>query len=659
MKFRFQIFTSLLIIVAVLMTPTVETFAAACLSGFVKDKAGNPVAGGDIDVIVASTGLKLITPGDNTDLNGYYSICVLPGLYHVTYAPPDSSHLLGAKIFNVDLTDNQPQAFNITLDSGLSISGRITDPLGQPVVDADIDVDSIGGGRVYTPSDNSVIPSGAYWIVVPPGLFRVRYDSPVGSRLRGQELDSVNISRDTVIDILLPEGWLLSGRVTNSSGLPLTKVEIGLRDAVTGEKLFVSNKKTDSVGLYQVAVPTGLFALRFAGPSGSNLIGAKTDSVDIFSDMVWDQVLLEGIVLTVRVEDELGVPVQGADIDLKLTSTGEKLFTPNDRTDKSGVAAVAVPPDIYLLQVDPPTGSSFDQMIIPSLILTNDTTVTVTLPTVTRLNISGRVVGPDGFGVFGVQLNLFSALTGRKAYLVNNLTDSSGDFSLAAPEGEFDLTVAPPAGSRLVGQKILGLSFIVDSQLDEISLAEGFLISVSVIDDLSLPVVGVDLDLVNRATGVELFTPRDNTDENGRAVVAVDSGVYTIMLEPTPESGLSLLIVDRVSLFKDTLLTFLLGASLPGNVPANFKLGQNYPNPFNAATIIPVTLVTGSYLTVEIFNNLGQKVRTIENRHREAGVYNLSWNSTDFSGAKVASGIYFYRVKTPLGTDTRQMILIR
>ena len=659
MKFRYQILISLITILTVLTIGTFEIFAAACISGLVKDKAGNPVANGDIDIIVASTGVKLITPGDNTDINGYYSICVLPGIYHVTYAPPDSSHLLGHKILNVDLTDNQPQAINITLDSGLSISGRITDPLGQPVVDADIDVDSIAGGRVYTPNDNSAIPSGSYWIVVPPGLFRVRYDSPVGSRLRGQELDSVNISSDTVIDIVLPEGWLLSGQVTNSSGLPLAQVEIGLRDALTGEKIFISNKDTDTTGLYQVVVPTGLFELRFAGPPGSSLIGAKTDSVDVFSDMIWDQVLLEGIVLTVQVENELGVPIKGADIDLKLTATGEKLFTPNDRTDKSGVAAVAVRPDIYLLQIDPPPGSSYDQMIIPNLILTNDTTVTVTLPTVTRLNISGRVVGPEGFGVLGVQLNLFSALTGRKVYLVNNLTDSSGDFSLAVPEGEFDLTVAPPKGSRLVGQKILGLSFTVDSQLDEISLAEGLLISVSVIDDLSLPVAGVDLDLVNRATGEELFTPRDNTDENGRAVVTVDSGVYTIMLEPIPESGLSLLIVDGVSLFEDTLLTFLLGSALPGAVPANFELGQNYPNPFNAATIIPVTLVTGSYLTVEIFNNLGQKVRTIENRHREAGVYNLSWDSTDFSGAKVASGIYFYRVKTPFGTDTRQMILIR
>ncbi|MCH9031290.1 MAG: carboxypeptidase regulatory-like domain-containing protein, partial [candidate division Zixibacteria bacterium] len=68
-----------------------------CLTGIVRDASGVPVVGGDLDFDNALTGQRLVTLGDNTGAGGFYSVCVLPGLYHVSFEPPLLSRLVGKR----------------------------------------------------------------------------------------------------------------------------------------------------------------------------------------------------------------------------------------------------------------------------------------------------------------------------------------------------------------------------------------------------------------------------------------------------------------------------------------------------------------------------------------------------------------------------------
>ncbi|MEW6413515.1 MAG: FlgD immunoglobulin-like domain containing protein [Candidatus Zixiibacteriota bacterium] len=95
-------------------------------------------------------------------------------------------------------------------------------------------------------------------------------------------------------------------------------------------------------------------------------------------------------------------------------------------------------------------------------------------------------------------------------------------------------------------------------------------------------------------------------------------------------------------------------------LPDKFNLRQNYPNPFNPATTIVFELPHGCEVSLEIHNILGQKVRTLLSRTRlAAGSHSMEWDGTDGAGQEVASGIYFYTLKTEENTAHRKMLLVR
>lgn len=97
-------------------------------------------------------------------------------------------------------------------------------------------------------------------------------------------------------------------------------------------------------------------------------------------------------------------------------------------------------------------------------------------------------------------------------------------------------------------------------------------------------------------------------------------------------------------------------------VPRTFALAQNYPNPFNAGTVIPVNLRTQSprHLRLEIFDILGRRIRTVQDRMIEPGRHEFAWDGVDDRGRPVASGVYLYRVQiSGAPSQTRRMVLLR
>ncbi|MCK5087463.1 MAG: T9SS type A sorting domain-containing protein, partial [Melioribacteraceae bacterium] len=86
---------------------------------------------------------------------------------------------------------------------------------------------------------------------------------------------------------------------------------------------------------------------------------------------------------------------------------------------------------------------------------------------------------------------------------------------------------------------------------------------------------------------------------------------------------------------------------------------QNYPNPFNPSTTISYTLPRTSMVSVKIYDVLGREVMTLLNEVQNRGVYDVVWKGTNNYGAKVGSGIYFYRVETDKIAQVMKMILLK
>lgn len=94
--------------------------------------------------------------------------------------------------------------------------------------------------------------------------------------------------------------------------------------------------------------------------------------------------------------------------------------------------------------------------------------------------------------------------------------------------------------------------------------------------------------------------------------------------------------------------------------PDDFVLAQNYPNPFNPTTTINFTLPLNKVISLDIYNSLGQKVRTLINNERyTAGTHNLQWDATDQNGRKVASGVYIYKLTFGNFSKSQKMTLLR
>jgi WD40 repeat protein len=88
-------------------------------------------------------------------------------------------------------------------------------------------------------------------------------------------------------------------------------------------------------------------------------------------------------------------------------------------------------------------------------------------------------------------------------------------------------------------------------------------------------------------------------------------------------------------------------------------LGQNYPNPFNPETWIPYQLADDSEATIGIYNAEGQLIRKLDLSNKKAGNYKAHWDGKDERGQAVASGVYFYILKTGNFSDIKKMVILR
>jgi len=91
-----------------------------------------------------------------------------------------------------------------------------------------------------------------------------------------------------------------------------------------------------------------------------------------------------------------------------------------------------------------------------------------------------------------------------------------------------------------------------------------------------------------------------------------------------------------------------------GSLPNLTRLNQNYPNPFNASTLIKYELHQQSNVRINIYDILGRKIATIQDRLQPAGNHQVIWNAED-----VSSGVYFYKIQAGDYTETKKMIFLK
>ena len=99
--------------------------------------------------------------------------------------------------------------------------------------------------------------------------------------------------------------------------------------------------------------------------------------------------------------------------------------------------------------------------------------------------------------------------------------------------------------------------------------------------------------------------------------------------------------------------------SIQYGTPVEAQLRGNYPNPFNPSTTISYTVGTPGWVTLKVFNTLGQEVATLVDGYQEVGEQSAVWNGANESGQAVSSGLYFYRLTAGPVVQSGRMILAK
>ncbi len=136
--------------------------------------------------------------------------------------------------------------------------------------------------------------------------------------------------------------------------------------------------------------------------------------------------------------------------------------------------------------------------------------------------------------------------------------------------------------------------------------------------------------------GIDFFGLGTNINDlvasNGELYAATDAGVWEWPISDT---------IDAIN-------------TIHTSTPSGYRLNQNYPNPFNPTTMIRYRLPKPGYVSLIVYNLLGQKVETLIEENQSAGIH-----AVVFDASSLASGMYFYRLISGNFNRTKKMVLIR
>jgi hypothetical protein len=115
------------------------------------------------------------------------------------------------------------------------------------------------------------------------------------------------------------------------------------------------------------------------------------------------------------------------------------------------------------------------------------------------------------------------------------------------------------------------------------------------------------------------------------------------------------ILSDDIDFWSDSINVIITGiAKNETNIPKEYILKQNYPNPFNPTTNINFSIPRSEFVTLKVYNILGEEVATLVSEKLSVGSYQYEWNASS-----LASGVYLFRIEAGDYIESRKMVLMR
>ena len=221
---------------------------------------------------------------------------------------------------------------------------------------------------------------------------------------------------------------------------------------------------------------------------------------------------------------------------------------------------------------------------------------------------------------------------------------------------------------------------------DVLSVQGGMTVDVPIVLNTTNPLAGIQISLNYDSDSMTPGEPITTERSAGMSVAHnIDSGTVLLLVYDVagktigPGSGPVLHIPFTISqkaegpreiVFREVILADEQANAVPTEVksahitiekalPTEYALVQNFPNPFNPETVIEYQLPEDSYVTITIYNVLGQEIRRLVDERMPGGFYTVVWDGTNGLGEYVASGIYFFRMQAGDFISVRKMMMLK
>ena len=412
-------------------------------SGTVSDAQGNPIEAVDLNVYEQNTGIRLFTPGDNTDVDGFYEIVLPAGLFRVAYryrGSDQNARYVPVEYENVSI--NSDTNLDVTMLEGFFITGTVLNPDNGPVMGADLDArDLATGSKIYTPNDNTD-GNGDYNLIVPPGSYEINVAPLPSDHLLPGVVNNFVVNSDVALNFNLEWGLLVSGTVRDPNNNVVFNVNIDVQDVITEMDLYTPWDRTDSNGVYQVVVPAGTYNFEFKpAVVPPYLAGYRQSSFNVSGDTQLNVSVPFGVMVTGTVTNATGAPVGKVDLDAVIPSTDVSVPLEGDDTDSLGNYACVVEPGSYNLEFEPQWERHLTALKLTNQSIFFNSQFNVALDTGTV--VSGTIIRQNGNPIPDVRFAAVESVSGQEVFIPADKSDSTGHYQALINPEVYDLTYSP------------------------------------------------------------------------------------------------------------------------------------------------------------------------------------------------------------------------
>jgi hypothetical protein len=656
------------------------------ISGKVVDKLGKPIAGAQIEVLDTLYNYRAYTTTNDSGLytagglvTGKYYVGSYSSLYLDQWYEGASTPFTATKV-TVVINQNSPN-INFTLFLGASISGTVKNKNNATILSANVTVlDSAFNSIAYGYTNDSgyylisrLVPGKKFYVVANASGYALRWYNNVSSPDSATPIVLLPEEKRENINFILPAAGKISGTVKNKAGVPIQFANVYVAQT-NGYSWYYGN--TDELGNYIIGnVNPGKYIVSALQYEYTQQWYDHKSSMELADTIVVEEEktvsninfnLSSGGKITGTVKNTDGQPIPYAYVyayGLNAYYGGcDDLGNYTITNISPGKYTVLALHEAYLEQWYDHKSS---MELADSLVVEEDKTTS-------NINFDLKPIPPPSTDSIMIKLTLANipdtlvfSRTGLPDYEVDYWwgirMDVDNNINTGPFGCEMDLAIyhyKSPGDLEYKSDILSGTYHNLLELIGDNAYVRRYGVTVSRDPStkntlvIKAPKSWTELANVTHSTRYYVHAFTQTVDTYGVDLTAASSA-FVQVTDPSGDVTPSYYAYIDVLKVTPNIITSVDDIT-QNTIPTSFSLNQNYPNPFNPSTTIAFDIPSQSFVSLRIYNILGQEVAALVDEVRPAGKYHERWNADN-----IASGIYFYNIRAGSFTQTRKMLLVK